>query len=196
MIDDTRGATWSYSAEIILEPMKNIGTDPNGYPMFIFYKTPSIQITKVRRVLLEPTDIDTLKATVIANANKFEGKDVIKSFSSGSDFIVVGKELYYPGSITYIDYPEKGDWNPPPEDIQEYVLTSIVGYDSALKPFSAGEYKGKRVTKKYTEPDSILDPSEKQGLSGNRIYTKFSPSNYRNINGKVYRDVTVEYIEF
>ena len=195
MIDDTRGATWNYSSEIILEPLKSVGIDNSGIPKFMFYKTPAMQITKVRKVLLEDSDISQLKSVIISNASVFAGKDIIKSFSSGSDFIVVGTKVYYPGSVTYVDYPEIGTWSPPPEDIEESVLTTIVGYDSDITPYSAGEYKGRRVVKKFTEIGTTA-PSIPQGAVGNKIYMRYSPSNYRNINGVVYRDVTIEYREF
>lgn len=195
MIDDTRGAVWSYSTEVVLEPMKNIGVDKDGIPKFIFYKTPTLQVTRVRKVLLEQSDIVGLKNTIESNSNVYSGNSVIKSFSSGSNFIVIGSTTYYPGSITYIDYPNQGNWEIPPEEIDESVLTSIVGYDVNIKPYSSGSHKGKRVSLKKTEID-INNINIPQGLLGNRIYTRYSPSNIRIINGIRYRDVNIEYKEW
>lgn len=191
MIIDKRSFPYSVNAQLVIEPLVQIGvSSSNNIPEFACYNTPDYKIIKTTKVLwLDEEDYLHYFERAMANANEYSGTNIITNATISDSYIFLDGIKRYSGTIQYTTFPSLGTFYTPTEEVITKKI-NVIGFTATGKAIWGDAYKGRDISIKST-----ISGSASSSGSSNGMIKKETKSNYRYVNGTLYYDLSEEIQE-
>ena len=188
MREDDRSFPYQISAQLITDPLVQIGFDKDNRPKYVFYKVPGFKIIKTTNIIWDDYDeYYKYYNTSKENAAAYAGKMVLTKASINLSPIYIDGEEKFAGTIEEITFPKVEEYTPGLIDKVVNYKVTVTGFTANGRPIWGDFYKGKTTTTRSIEfEDSYIIPD--RGGGQNSI-TRTTFSNYRIINDKLFFDV-------
>lgn len=185
---DQRSFPYSVSAQLITDPMQQIGISSNNIPKFVCYDTPAYKIIKTTKVLWDnEEEYESYFTQALNNSDRFTGSDLLTGATISNSYIYLDSDnKKYSGTIQRTTFPSLGSYHTPYEEITTKKV-NVIGFTARGLPIWGDEYIGESISIKKTI--SGLPPAI---VGRNNEIKKRTISNPRYVNNELYVDVNEE----